>query len=405
MGKQLKKSSLKSAKVTSRAQQTYFFSRDTIAPYNAETINELISKHPSQPSNKLPEPPQLPAATPIVTAEDVSKAIISFKSGSASGPDGLSPQHLKDMINGLLGENSKVLLESLAALFNLILSGRVPNDITPVLYGANLCALKKKDGGIRPIAVGSTLRRIASKICCKKVLPQLSSRFQPIQLGFGSKGGCEAAVHATRTYLENNSGEVLIKVDVRNAFNSVDRGALLREIKEFLPALFPFLWQCYAAPSNLIYKDTCIDSTVGCQQGDPLGPAIFSLAIHPIIAKLKSRLNIWYLDDGTLGGDANTVMADLVALRAEFAQIGLDLNFAKCELFINNTLPEDTQQSIAQDFKTCAPGIKFLTKETATLLGAPLTDEAFPHFVQKQIDTYKESADRLMEINSTWHYT
>ncbi|KAI5646225.1 methyltransferase domain-containing protein [Phthorimaea operculella] len=93
-------------------------------------------------------------------------------------------------------------------------------------------------------------------------------------------------------------------------------------------------------------------------------------------------------------------MADLVALRAEFAQIGLDLNFAKCELFINNTLPEDTQQSIAQDFKTCAPGIKFLTKETATLLGAPLTDEAFPHFVQKQIDTYKESADRLMEINS-----
>ncbi len=80
-------------------------------------------------------------------------------------------------------------------------SGKVNTAVVKILYGANLCALNKKDGGIRPIAVGSTLRRIASKVACKNVQEQLSSYFNPVQLGYGTKGGCEAATHAARTYI------------------------------------------------------------------------------------------------------------------------------------------------------------------------------------------------------------
>jgi len=36
------------------------------------------------------------------------------------------------------------------------------------------------------------------------------------------------------------------------------------------------------------------------QQGDALGPALFALAIHEVTSKI---LNIWYLDDGCIGGD------------------------------------------------------------------------------------------------------
>lgn len=51
-----------------------------------------------------------------------------------------------------------------------------------------------------------------------------------------------------------------------------------------------------------------LTSEVGPQQGDPLGPLLFSLlSIHPIIASLKSEINIWYLDDGTLGGDTENL--------------------------------------------------------------------------------------------------
>jgi hypothetical protein len=42
----------------------------------------------------------------------------------------------------------------------------------------------------------------------------------------------------------------------------------------------------------------------------PCGPMIFSLAIQPIILSLDSKLNIWYLDDGTLADYPEVVLSD-----------------------------------------------------------------------------------------------
>ena len=53
------------------------------------------------------------------------------------------------------------------------------------IYGSALCALNKKDGGIRPIAVGSTLRRLVAKAACKAVTAKMAARFLPVQIGFG----------------------------------------------------------------------------------------------------------------------------------------------------------------------------------------------------------------------------
>ena len=41
-----------------------------------------------------------------------------------------------------------------------------------------------------------------------------------------------------------------------------------------------------------------------------MGPFLFSLGIQEIISKMKSEFNCWYLDDGTLGGDVDTVLKD-----------------------------------------------------------------------------------------------
>ena len=37
------------------------------------------------------------------------------------------------------------------------------------------------------------------------------------------------------------------------------------------------------------------------QQGDSLGPLLFSLTIHPMLKTLKSEFKTFYLDDGTIG--------------------------------------------------------------------------------------------------------
>lgn len=57
-----------------------------------------------------------------------------------------------------------------------MLNGTVNKDFILYLYGASLIALNKKDGGIRSIAVDSTLRRLVSTLCCiiiAQVIPQL----------------------------------------------------------------------------------------------------------------------------------------------------------------------------------------------------------------------------------------
>ncbi|XP_048479848.1 uncharacterized protein LOC125489131 [Plutella xylostella] len=375
------------------------FSNDSVAPDTPETLQGLQSKHPPQPpSAQLPDAPASDSAPLQVLGTDVYGAIMSFRCGSTGGLDGLSPQHLKDLLAST-GQAGETLLSNLTALINLMLAGKVNTLIAPLMYGARLCALNKKDGGIRPIAVGSTLRRIASKVCCRQILPKLSTYLQPLQLGFGSKGGCEAAVHALRTYIEHDGGEVVLKVDIKNAFNSIDRGTFLTEIKELTPEIYPYLWQCYSSPSNLIYNSNLIHSEVGCQQGDPLGPAIFSLAIHKTISSLKSKLNMWYLDDGTLGGESDTVLDDLGTLTDNMREIGLELNSSKCEIFIPSHISEARKSTIIQRFNSLAPNIKILDETSLRLLGAPIHEQSINNFISEKMNSFTNKIPHLLKIS------
>ena len=54
-----------------------------------------------------------------------------------------------------------------------------------------------------------------------------------------------------------------------------------------------------------------LDSTEGIQQGDPFGPALFSLAVDPIAKNVYCDFNICYLDDATIAGTEETVLGYL----------------------------------------------------------------------------------------------
>ena len=76
----------------------------------------------------------------------------SFKKGAAGGPDGLIPQHLLDMCGEALGEPATRFIDTIVTFFNTIVyPGKVPSRVKELFYGANLIALKKEDGGVRPV--------------------------------------------------------------------------------------------------------------------------------------------------------------------------------------------------------------------------------------------------------------
>ena len=85
-----------------------------------------------------------------------------------------------------------------------------------------MLAIAKKNGGIRPIAVGYVWRRLTAKVACSYVKEASAAKLAPTQLGFGIQGVAEAAVRAVRRYLENMDQEqVFVEIDFRNAFNTL----------------------------------------------------------------------------------------------------------------------------------------------------------------------------------------
>merc|ERR1712121_275033 len=230
------------------------FSDDTLAPNSPET-RQILEKHPPAPiSFSHPPAPENDDAHVPISSDSVRKAILSFPAGSAGGPDGLKPGHLKNLIGA--AEAGNRLLESITKLVNFILRNQIPAVIRPIFFGANLFALSKKEGGIRPIAVGLTLRRLTTKVGLRPLSHRLGDRLRPNQLGYASKGGSEAAAHAARHYLLNNpQNKVFLKLDLSNAFNNMHRDIFLEKVKVNAPSLYNLIWQAYAYPSHLFYRD------------------------------------------------------------------------------------------------------------------------------------------------------
>ncbi len=78
-----------------------------------------------------------------------------------------------------------------------------------------------------------------------------------------------------------------------NAFHLVSLAAFLRETSNHFPRLFNWVTYCYGKDTkpHLWVGDLKLRSVCGVQQGDPFGPLLFAIAIHPILTKLNEKLN------------------------------------------------------------------------------------------------------------------
>ena len=177
----------------------------------------------------------------------------------------------------------------------------------------------------------------------------LREDLSPCQLGVGVCLGCESAVHATRSFNNHSvDPKVLWKLDVSNAFNSIECKTFIGEIATRYPSLYFLVNEAYSNPSTA--GKHCIPSSMGIQQGDPLGPALFALAVDKIAKNVSSELNIWYLDDATIGGQASSVFNNATKIINAFKEIGLQINSNKCELFILNLTADLYADTVKQFF-------------------------------------------------------
>ena len=269
-----------------------FSSDNVFAPMVPETVSSPRSIHPLGDSVSDINPDQIPTAS-VMTESSVRKAILSFPNGSGSGPDLLRPQHLKDIISPSLGASANSALRSISRFASFVSSAKIPDPIRHLFFGAHLYALQKKGGGIRPIAVENTFRRLFSKLSLHSVMNSLREDLLPCQFGVGVGMGCELAVHAIRSFINHSvDPKVLLKLDVSNAFNSINRKKFIGEIATRYPFLYFLVNEAHSNPSIFFVGKHCISSSRGIQQDDPLGSALFALAVDKIAKDVSTELNI-----------------------------------------------------------------------------------------------------------------
>jgi hypothetical protein len=133
----------------------------------------------------------------------------------------------------------------------MCLSDKVPAVVRSVFYGASLCALcalMKKEGRLRPTAVGSTLHRLVAKTAVE----QDSMVVKP---GFDVKLGVEAVALAARCVTTNiDKGEALLTIYFTNVFNTLSCNVMLTVICEELPEFFSFIDNCHSGHSFVRFR-------------------------------------------------------------------------------------------------------------------------------------------------------
>ena len=161
------------------------------------------------------------------------------------------------------------------------------------------------------------------------------------QLCAGQRSRYEVAVHTIDQLLQNDEVEGVLLVDASNAFNSLNRAAMLRNIQILCPSFATSVINLYRGEAELFVGGETLLSKEGTTQGDSLAMAINALSTLPLIDSVKQRglTQTWFADDACGGSRLETIHSWWLQLVSEGPKYGYFVNSPKTWLLVKDQHP------------------------------------------------------------------
>ena len=371
---------------------------DTVVTESKTVRDVLKEKHPEamnvERDTLLAETDGPPAPHPVLfdclTGSSIKTAALRTFGGA--GPSGIDASGWRRLCCSFHTASTS-LCEALAAVARRIATTYVdPRGLTS-FTACRLCPLDKCPG-VRPIGISEVPRRIIGKAIMDIVGKDVQSAAGSLQLAAGHVAGNETAVHAMRRLFNDSDSEGVLLVDAVNAFNRLNRRAALWNVRVLCPALAPVVINTYRTDVDLFVGGETIKSKEGTTQGDPLGMAIYSVAITPLIRRVGSADNkqLWFADDAASSAKLSALRRWWNALEREGPAFGYFVNSEKTWL-VTTEEHFDEAQEIFHD-----TGVNITVSGKRHLGAAVGTHEFVNEYVSQQVNGWVEQIGRLSDI-------
>jgi len=297
-----------------------------------------------------------PAAPVIVVDKAKLRLLIrSSPKGLAAGPSGWTAELLGPLIE------DDICLEGIALLIQLIANNQLDPHSRCLLTSSLLLGIPKPDSdALRPLAIGELFLKLAAKYCHDMDKGEHTGIFEPIQLALDSPSGAERAMQRVQAAIEASPTEhITLHLDCTNAFNTVDRAAMLSAVfgDQRLSSSWHVYSFAYGNPSSLLVRDHghvagSISSVRGVKQGCVLGSLGFARVMQPVYEACVAGLAVSavaIMDDFTLTGPPAAVFSVFDRFVDLVRPLGIEVNSTKTKVQQAAGEPSELTAQLAAD--------------------------------------------------------
>jgi len=351
-----------------------------------------------------------------------------LKKDKSSGPYADSTDMLKDIFlvrSKHLNQKEERFprIHVLCTLLSFLYKGTLPKDIRQYLNANESVAFHKDTQNltsIRPIGIGTALRRIAAAHAMSVTKDVAAEYLSPHQFAVGMSSGIDVITHTiqshTDTYIETPLSQnraptrAVLVLDLQNMFNSISMTKAREIVYTKFPHLLPLFDILYFDNTRCWYRRPdgsrhYITRREGSSQGCPFAAFLACLVLDSIVKKINQELvtranarrhthpdspddmavTMCYIDDTTVSVHYD----DLQFFLEKFAEIGTPLGCIlkaqKCKILTSTTgsspltllLPRHQQALLHCLDKYCGGQQSGEIVTGVRILGAPIGNKDF----------------------------